>query len=97
MCFSPIRIRAKQDYVSLSGKARVVRHQAKVKQHWSEHARVWFPKGPEEGDIALIAVDVETAEYWDSPSATVVYACGYAKAALTSEPPKMGENKKVVF
>jgi general stress protein 26 len=87
----------KQDYVSLSGTARVVRDQAKVKQLWSEPARVWFPKGPEEGDIALIAVDVETAEYWDSPSATVVYAYGYAKAALTGEPPKMGENKKVAF
>ncbi|MEA2841645.1 MAG: hypothetical protein QOF41_2975 [Methylobacteriaceae bacterium] len=87
----------KQDYVSLSGKARVVRDQAKVKQLWSEPARVWFPKGPNEGDIALIAVDVETAEYWDSPSAAVVYAYGYAKAALTGEPPKMGENKKVAF
>ena len=87
----------KQDYVSLSGTARVVRDQSKVKQLWSEHARVWFPKGPEEGDIALIAVELETAEYWDSPSATAVYAYGYAKAVLTGEPPKMGENKKVAF
>jgi general stress protein 26 len=87
----------KQDYVSLCGKARVVRDQVKVKQLWSEPARVWFPKGPEEGDIVLIAVEVETAEYWDSPSATVVYAYGYAKAALTGEPPNMGENKKVAF
>ncbi|MEA2831882.1 MAG: hypothetical protein QOG66_84 [Methylobacteriaceae bacterium] len=87
----------KQDYVSLCGKARVVRDQAKVKQLWSEPARVWFPKGPDEGHIVLIAVEVETAEYWDSPSATVVYAYGYAKEALTGEPPKMGENKKVAF
>jgi general stress protein 26 len=87
----------KQDYVSLSGKARVVRDQKRVKELWSEPARVWFPKGPEEGDIVLIAVEVETAEYWDSPSATAVYAYGYAKAALTGEPPKMGENRKVAF
>jgi general stress protein 26 len=87
----------KQDYVSLSGTARVVRDQKKVKDLWGEPARVWFPKGSEEGDIVLIAVDVETAEYWDSPSAAVVYANGYAKAALTGEPPNMGENKKVAF
>ncbi|MBV8851007.1 MAG: pyridoxamine 5'-phosphate oxidase family protein [Methylobacteriaceae bacterium] len=87
----------KQDYVSLSGKAQVVRDPKRVKDLWSEAARVWFPKGPDEGDIVLIAVDVDTAEYWDSPSATVVYAYGYAKAALTGEPPKMGENKKVAF
>jgi general stress protein 26 len=87
----------KQDYVSLAGKARVMRDQKKVRELWSEAARVWFPKGPEEGDIVLIAVDVETAEYWDSPSATALYAYGYAKAALTGEPPNMGENRKVAF
>ncbi|GAC1564364.1 MAG: pyridoxamine 5'-phosphate oxidase family protein [Beijerinckiaceae bacterium] len=87
----------KQDYVSLAGKARIVRDKAKVKELWSEPARVWFPKGPEAGDIVLIAVEVETAEYWDSPSATMVYAYGYAKARLTGEPPHMGENKKVAF
>ncbi|MBV9395750.1 MAG: pyridoxamine 5'-phosphate oxidase family protein, partial [Methylobacteriaceae bacterium] len=40
----------KQDYVSLSGMARVVRDQKRVKELWSEPARVWFPKGPEQGD-----------------------------------------------
>lgn len=88
---------AKQDYVSVAGKARVVRDRAKVKELWSEPMRVWFPQGPEEQDIALIAVDVDSAEYWDSPSSTVVYAYGYAKALLTGTPPNPGENKKVSF
>ncbi|MFT4096891.1 MAG: pyridoxamine 5'-phosphate oxidase family protein [Rhodoblastus sp.] len=86
-----------QNYVSARGKAQIVKDKAKVKEFWSEAARVWFPKGPDESDIALIKVDVESAEYWDAPNATMVYAYGYVKARLTGEPPKLGETKKVEF
>ena len=87
-----------QNYVSVSGTARIVRDSAKVKELWSEPARVWFPKGPDDPSIALICVKVESAEYWDSPSSAWVYAYGYAKARLTGEPPRdVGENKVVNF
>ena len=87
-----------QNYVSVSGSAHLVRDTAKVKELWSEPARVWFPKGPEDPDIVLIRVDIESAEYWDAPSSTWVYAMGYAKARLTGEPPRdVGENKVVNF
>lgn len=87
-----------QDYVSVSGNATVVRDPGKVKELWSEPARVWFPKGPEDPDIALIRVEVESAEYWDAPSSAWVFAMGYAKARLTGEAPRdVGENKIVNF
>lgn len=86
-----------QNYVSARGVAEIVKDKAKVKKFWSEAARVWFPNGPDESDIALIKVEVESAEYWDAPSAAMVYAYGYAKARLTGEPPKLGEIKKVGF
>ena len=87
-----------QNYVSVSGTARVVRDAAKVKELWTEAARVWFPKGPDDPNIALICVKVESAEFWDSPSASWVYAYGYAKARLTGEAPHdVGENKVVTF
>lgn len=87
-----------QNYVSVSGSATVVRDTTKVKELWSEPARVWFPKGPEDPEIALIRVEVESAEYWDAPSSAWVYAMGYVKARVTGEPPKdVGENKVVNF
>lgn len=87
-----------QDYVSVSGRATLVHDKAQVKALWSEALRVWFPKGPEDSAITLIKVDVESAEFWDSPSSSWVYAMGYAKARLTGEPPKdVGENKVVTF
>ncbi len=86
-----------QHYVSVRGAATIVRDKARINAFWSEAARVWFPQGPDKSDIALIRVDVESAEYWDAPSATMVYVYGYAKARLTGTPPEIGENKKVGF
>lgn len=87
-----------QNYVSVSGRAQVVRDPAKVRELWSEPARVWFPKGPDDPDIALIRVEIDSAEYWDAPSSAWVYAMGYAKARLTGEAPKnVGDNKIVNF
>ena len=88
---------SKQDYVSLSGKARLVRDKAAIEQHWQESMRTWFPKGKEDPDIALLRVDITEAEYWDAPSSTMVHAYGYVKAVLTGEPPQPGGNEKVSF
>jgi general stress protein 26 len=86
-----------QHYVSISGTAELVRDKAKAKELWKEPLRTWFPKGLDDPDLALLKVTVEQAEYWDSPSSTVVHAVGYVKSLVTGEPPKMGENKKLNF
>jgi len=87
-----------QNYVSINGTACLVDDRKKIDELWTDYLRTWFPKGKEDPDIALICVDVEEAEYWDAPSGTFVYLYGYAKAALTGEPPKdIGEKKKVSF
>ena len=88
---------SKQDYVSLSGKARLVRDKASIEAHWGESMRTWFPKGKEDPDIALLKVDVAMAEYWDAPNSTMVHAYGYVKAVLTGAPPNPGGNEKVSF
>ena len=87
-----------QNYVSVAGTARVVHDPAKVAELWSEPMRVWFPKGAEDPDIALICVTVTSAEFWDAPSSAWVYAMGYAKARLIGKSPRdVGENKVVNF
>ena len=86
-----------QTYVSLSGDAEVVRDTAKAKELWSEAARVWFPAGAEDPALGLVRVTVETAEYWDSPSSTMVLAYGYVKAITTGRRPDPGDTAKVTF
>lgn len=72
-------------YVSVSGKATLVRDRAKMQELWSPLHKAWFPKGLEDPQIALLRVDVEKAEYWDSPSSAVVRLFGFAKALATGK------------
>jgi general stress protein 26 len=87
----------KQNYVSVTGHGEIVRDTAKQKELWNEALRVWFPKGAEDPDIALIKVTVDGAEYWDAPSSTMIHAYGYLKAVTTGERPHPGENATVRF
>jgi general stress protein 26 len=84
-----------QTYVSVSGKAEIVRDKAKIEEKWSEPLRAWFPKGVDDPQIALLRVHPAKGEYWDSPSSTLVHLYGYAKAAITGQPPHPGDQKKV--
>lgn len=87
---------SKQHYVSVSGKAEVVRDKRIIEEKWTEGLRTWFPQGADDPQIALLRVHPLKGEYWDSPSSTVLHLYGYAKAALTGEPPKnVGDQEKV--
>ena len=70
-------------YVSVSGMGRLVRDPAKAKQLWSPIHKAWFPKGLDDPELGLLQVDVDRAEYWDSPSSAVVQLVGFAKSILT--------------
>lgn len=86
---------ANQTYVSVTGKAELVRDKAKIDQKWSEGMKAWFPKGKDDPQIGLIRVHPEQGEYWDSPSSTVVQLAGYVKAAVTGQREDPGEHVKV--
>ncbi|MFN2454970.1 MAG: pyridoxamine 5'-phosphate oxidase family protein [Pyrinomonadaceae bacterium] len=85
----------KNHYVSVSGKARLVRDRRKIEELWTPAYKAWFPKGLEDPDVALLNVRAEQAEYWDSSSSAVVHLVGFVKAVATGEPYEAGENKKV--
>lgn len=86
----------KQDYVSISGRARIVRDKAKMAELWSAAVKIWFPKGLEDPHLALLCVEIEAAEYWDSPSGMMVQLYGLAKLALTGKPPEhAGDHAKI--
>ncbi len=85
-----------QEYVTMAGRAAVLNDRQKIEDLWSEHLTTWFPDGADDPDLRLIHVEVDRAEYWDSPSSFVVYALGYAKAKLTGERTHdIGDHEKV--
>jgi len=79
------------EYVSLSGQAKLVDDRARLKQLWTEGMRVWFPGGPDDPELALLAVTVDEAKYWANAASMVSYAWTYVKAALTGKRPSPGE------
>jgi general stress protein 26 len=85
----------KQHYVSVSGKARVVRDRAKIEELWSPELKAWFPEGSDDPDLALLRVRAERAEYWDGQSSVVAHLIGFVKAVATGTSYEPGENKKV--
>jgi general stress protein 26 len=90
----------KYEYVAVSGRARVVDDRQKLEQLWTEGLRVWFPKGPADPELAMLAIDVEKADYWADPASAITYAFAYVKARVTGESPSPGEiaeNKSVRF
>ena len=86
---------SRQNYVSMSGDAVLVRDREEIKRRWQPALKAWFPKGADEPDIALLKVSVDRAEYWDSPSSAVAHVVSLAKAMVTGKPANPGENKKV--
>jgi general stress protein 26 len=72
-------------YVSIAGIARVTHDPPKVEQLWSPAAQDWFPDGPTDPDLALLAVEITHAEYWDVEESRMKQLFNMAKAALTGE------------
>jgi general stress protein 26 len=84
-----------QSYVSIKGRAYLVRDQQKAKDLWNPFYRTWFPDGLDDPDLALLKIETEGAEYWDSPSSAVVHLFGLAKALATGQRPQPGDNEKL--
>jgi general stress protein 26 len=82
-------------YVSVSGMASIVKEKAKMEELWNPILKAWFPKGLDDPNICLLKVDVEQAEYWDSPSSTLVQIVGFVKALVTGQRADGGENEKI--
>ena len=83
------------NYVSISGTADEIDDQAKIDELWNPQAKAWFPNGKDDPDLTLLRVHTHMAEYWDSNNSVMVRLFQQAAAALTGNPPRMGENEKV--
>jgi len=76
-------------YVSVRGRARIEHNRPKIKELWKEPYKVWFPKGPEDPDILLVAVDLLDAEYWDNRGMNKLeYLFESAKAYVKGQKPE---------
>jgi general stress protein 26 len=82
-------------YLSITGRAEMLRDTAKAADIWKSTDKVWWPGGPDDPTLRVLRVEPTTAELWDGPSNSAVVAFEFAKAKLTGTKPNLGENRKV--
>jgi general stress protein 26 len=82
-------------YLSITGRAEILRDTAKAAEIWKHTDQVWWPGGPGDPTLRLLRVEPRTAELWDGPASSIVAAFEFAKAKFTGTKPDLGENRKV--
>ena len=82
-------------YVSVSGRASIVKDRQKIEELWNPILKAWFPKGLDDPTLCLPKISIEEAEYWDSPNSKIVQLYGFVKAVVTGEPARGGDHGKV--
>ena len=82
-------------YVSVFGRAELVKDKAKIEELWNPILKAWFPDGLDDPHLSLLKISVEEAEYWDSPNSKLVQIAGFVKALVTGQRAKGGEHGTV--
>ncbi len=82
-------------YVSISGKATVLFDKARLNALWSPAMMVFYPDGLDDPSLCLLRVDLESAEYWDSPGGLVGNALYLTMAAATGDAGVLSENRSM--
>lgn len=83
------------DFVSLAGRARVTRDLEKVKELWDRPTDAWFQDGPTDGDVALVHVDADSAQYWDTPGQVATLVAMLKSSVTDDGDPDIGESAEV--
>jgi len=85
-------------YVSVAGQAEIVKDKALIHSMWNPIVAAWFPNGPDDPHVALIKVEIRSAEYWDSKLSKMTQLLKMAKAAITGKPPTdISDHQKIAL
>jgi general stress protein 26 len=82
-------------YLSITGRASVLRDSALAAKHWRSTDDVWWPGGPDDENVRVLRLDPVRAELWDGPKSSAVATFEFVKARVTGLKPNLGENRKV--
>ncbi|MBA2379877.1 MAG: pyridoxamine 5'-phosphate oxidase family protein [Blastocatellia bacterium] len=82
-------------FVSVSGRATIVKDRTKIEELWNPVLKAWFPEGLDSPDLCLLKVDIESAEYWEAESGKLVELAGFVKALVTGTSAEWGANEKI--
>ena len=89
-----------REWVSVSGVARIVRDRKRIRDLYKPDWKAWFGDeggekngGPDDPRLALILVEAQSVEYLVTTKPKPVVLFEVAKAMVTGNPPKVGEQR----
>lgn len=82
-------------WLSVAGHGQLRHDRAKADELWNPMVEAWFPDGPGSERLALLYVESDSAEYWDTPGGRVASALSFAKTKLLGGRPSGGESDSV--
>lgn len=91
-----------REWISVSGIGRISRDRAKIRELYKPDWKAWLGDrggemdgGPNDPRIALIFVEAHSVEYLKKDRPAFVQLFSFAKAMVTGDPPKMGDQRSV--
>jgi general stress protein 26 len=79
-------------YVSVSGRAELVKDDAKIRELWNLVVAAYFSKGQDDPNLALLRITATDAEVWASPN-KVTRLFNTLKAVVTGEDDHSGTHE----
>lgn len=86
---------ARDIYVSVAGRASLVRDRARIEQVWSSRMQLYVPVGKDDPNLCLIRVEPDSAEYWDGHGRMLGKVLHLMLSAVSDEPASLTENERI--
>lgn len=85
----------RDEFVTLNGRAELVRDPQKIDELWQEGFKVWFPGGKTDPNLGLVHVQAVQGEYWDNAGANKVsYMLESLRAYIQGDRPQVQEGSQ---
>ena len=83
------------EYMSIYGKATILKDAAKAKELWSAIAKTWFNDGYDDPELTLVKVEPEDGYYWDTKNGKVISLMKMVAGAITGKELDLGVEGKI--
>lgn len=87
--------RDRNTYVSVAGRASIVRDRETIERMWSPGMGIFFKHGKDDPNLCLVRVEAESAEYWDGPGSAIGKGLYFVATAVTRNPGVMTDNQRL--
>ena len=73
------------EFMSLYGKATIIKDDAKAKELWSSIAKTWFKEGYDDPELTLIKFDPDDGYYWDTKDGKLISLIKMVAGAISGK------------